>query len=233
MLALFPVYRLIAWARDNDHVGIERKIEGLQQEQARAHAEVVALDEKWKAEQAAERERAAQAARTRAEEAGTGRKPMTLATLFKSPPAKDGKDAAPPRGKDAPARDGKDAGAREPAAKEAPRAPSGGQAHAPRPAGRARRRARGEAHVRQAAGRASGEARCPASPPGRRAPRSASSPARFAGKVGTIAEMEGARAARVHLGLLSTRLDIGQLKLLDAGAAKAAASAEAAPRKAP
>jgi hypothetical protein len=37
----------------------------------------------------------------------------------------------------------------------------------------------------------------------------------------------------VHLGLLSTRLDIAQLKLLDGGAAKAAASAEAAPRKAP
>jgi hypothetical protein len=240
VLALFPVYRLIAWSRDNDHLGIEREIAGLQKEQARAHAEVVALDEKWKAEQAAERERATQAARARAEEAGAGRRPVTLATLFKSAPAKDGKDAAPRPAKDAGPRDAgpKDAGprdatpprdARPPVAKPRPPAREGqrsrpddgphGRAAAPTFATKpsadvaARRDASGEATWEKGAkvGILSGP---------------------FAGKVGTIAEMEGARSARVLLGLLSTRLDIAQLKLLDAGVAKAV-TAEPAERKAP
>lgn len=72
VLALFPVYRLIAWSRDNDRVGMDRQIEGQKQEQAKNHAEVVALKEKWKADQAAERERATQAARARARRPAAG-----------------------------------------------------------------------------------------------------------------------------------------------------------------
>jgi hypothetical protein len=223
VLALFPVYQLIAWSRDNDHVGIERELEGLQREQARAHAEVVALDEKWKAEQAAERERATLAARARAEEAGAGRRPVTLATLFKSTPAKDTRDTGvrlePRQGKDAAPRDGKDAGKREPP-RDA-RQPLQVKARAAAPTFAkppadvaARREGSGEPTWEKGAkvGILSGP---------------------FAGKVGTIAEMEGARSARVLLGLLSTRLDIAQLKLLDVGAAKAASSPETAARKAP
>lgn len=58
----------------------------------------------------------------------------------------------------------------------------------------------------------------------------------FAGKVGTIAEMEGTKSARVLLGLLSTRLELTNLTLLDAAAVAAqtaAASAEPPLRKAP
>lgn len=213
VLALLPVYRLIAWSRDNDHVGIERAIEGLQKEQARAHAEVVALDEKWRAEQAAERERATQAARARAEEAGAGRKAVTLATLFKSLPAKDAKDGA---AREAPAREPP----RAPPAKTRPAATEGGPANRPSPA----------------------QAKPAADPPPRREAHGEptwekgakvgilSGP--FAGKVGTIAEVEGGRSARVLLGLLSARLDLAQLKLLDAAALKAAPEPTPA-RKAP
>ena len=59
----------------------------------------------------------------------------------------------------------------------------------------------------------------------------------FAGKVGTIAEMEGTKSARVLLGLLSARLDISNLTLLEATApsAKAPSAPEGAAlvRKAP
>ena len=55
----------------------------------------------------------------------------------------------------------------------------------------------------------------------------------FAGKVGTIAEMEGTKSARVLLGLLSTRLDLSNLTLLDATGAAAKAPPEATLPKAP
>ena len=257
VLALLPVYRLIAWSRDNDHIGIDRTIEGLHEAQAKTHAEVLALDEQWKAEQAAERERATQAARARAEEAGPGRRPVTLATLFKSAPAKDV--------------------AREPAARPAPGGPS--RAEAPRGARDAQRPA--AAPARQAGPDGGRDGGRPGAKPAQRPrdarqslPRAGGSDAAshhkvtfamrglpdaapkrdggeptwekgarvgilngpFAGKVGTIAEMEGTRSARVLLGLLSARLDLSNLTLLDAsGGPKAAPGpvAEAAARKAP
>ncbi len=256
VLALFPVYRLIAWSRDNDHIGIEREIAGLQKEQARAHAEVVALDEKWKAEQAAERERATQAARARAEEAGAGRRPMTLATLFKSLPAKDvkdGKDAPPPRpAREAapPPRGPAEGGARTspggaPEGAKRPEAPRDVRQAVPRGASHGPGRGRPGAHDGAPAQRPTFATKPAADVAARR--ESSAEPTwekgakvgilsgPFAGKVGTIAEMEGARSARVLLGLLSTRLDLTALKLLDAGAAaKAAASpTETIARKAP
>jgi hypothetical protein len=244
VLALFPVYRLIAWSRDNDHIGIDREIEGRKQEQARAHAEVVALDEKWKADQARERERAAEAARARAEEAG-GRRPVTLATLFKSAPGKEGKDTGPkevprapsPTGAATPG-PGRGAPPRE-AQASGPRAERPSGPHEGRPAhGKGR-----PAHEGVPAQKPTFASKPAADVAARR--ESSGEPAwekgakvgilsgPFAGKVGTIAEMEGARSARVLLGLLSTRLDIAQLRLLDAGAAKPAAAPETAARKAP
>lgn len=263
VLALLPVYRLIAWSRDNDHIGIERTIEGLHEEQARAHAEVVALDEKWKAEQAAQRERATQAARARAEEAGPGRRPVTLATLFKSSPSKDPpKDVAkepvardvrpaPPRA-DAPKGEAKDNGPPLPR----PGAPArengrgggreggrdAGRPVGPRPAPKPRtggHDAPGHNKVTfsmRGLPDASPKREAGGEPTWEKGARVGILHGPFAGKVGTIAEMEGARSARVLLGLLSARLDISSLTLLDAGAAAkfaAGASAEAAPRKAP
>lgn len=247
VLALFPVYRLIAWSRDNDHIGIEREIAGLQKEQARAHAEVVALDEKWKAEQAAERERATQAARARAEEAGAGRRPMTLATLFKSLPAKDGKDgkdvpppkpareAAPmPRGPAEggarPAQGGAPEGVKRP---EGPRGASHGPGRG-RPGGHDGAPAQKPTFATKPAADVAARRESSAEPTWEKGAKVGILSGPFAGKVGTIAEMEGARSARVLLGLLSTRLDITALKLLDAGAAaKAAASSTETARKAP
>ncbi|MBK8259694.1 MAG: hypothetical protein IPK82_44430 [Polyangiaceae bacterium] len=188
-LALFPVYRLIAWSHDNDHVGIDRKMEGFHKEQEAAHAAALAAGEKWKAEQAAERERAALAARARAEESGAGRKAVTLANLFKSQPAKEAprvqapaKEAKPPRAEPRPK-----------PAKEAPKPAAN------KPASEVYTKREG------------------AEPTWERGAKVGIVAGPFAGKVGTIAEMEGARSARVLLGLLTTRLDISQLKLLDAG----------------
>ncbi len=263
VLALFPVYRLIAWSRDNDRIGVEGEIEDRKAEQAKNHAEVVALDEKWKADQAAERERAAQAARARAEEAGPARRAVTLANLFKSSPVKEPAREAPKEAKEPPkepvreAREGaRDVGraegrdARQAAAPEA-RARGG----ADRPAGpRDAGRDRGGAAKGRGASQPSGTH---AKPTFASRPAHFGAPKRdasgepswekgarvgilsgpFAGKVGTIAEMEGTKAARVLLGLLSTRLDLSNLTLLDAAAAAAAKTAgappEAALRKAP
>jgi len=271
VLALFPVYRLIAWSRDNDHIGIEHEIEGLQREHARTHAEVVALEEKWKADKAAAREQAAQAARARAEEAGAGRRPVTLATLFKSATPRE---AAPREG--AP---------RDPSAKEAARAPAreavpAREAAPARVGPRDTAPARNGEPVRDAAARdqapardgaAKGQPPRVAAPRGRPAghdagaahkPTFATKPSvdahpkrdpsaeltwekgakvgilsgPFAGKVGTIAEMEGTRSARVLLGLLSTRLELAHLTLLTEGAAAKLAAGPiegAAARKAP
>jgi hypothetical protein len=218
VLALFPLYRLIAWSPDNDRIGVDRAIEGQKQEQARAHAEVVALDEKWKAEQAAERERAAQAARARAEESGAGRRPVTLANLFKSLPAKE-----------APAKEAPREPARAEAPREtAPRPPPKERAPAPRP--------RGPAPAPQNkptfASRPAPEAARSGESAWEKGAKVGILTGPFAGKVGTIAEMEGTRSARVLLGLLSARLDVASLTLLDASGAPRPA-AEAALRKAP
>ncbi len=227
VLALFPVYRLIAWSRDNDRIGVEGEIEDRKAEQAKTHAEVVALDEKWKAEQAAERERAALAARARAEEAGPARRAVTLANLFKSSPAKEPareplKEAARDAIQDAPREAAKQA-ARE--AKEPPRKIAKEpvrEAREPRNGGRDRA--------------APPKARPAGEPSWEKGARVGIVTGPFAGKVGTIAEMEGTKSARVLLGLLSTRLDLSNLTLLDAaGAAVKAAGAppEATLPKAP
>ena len=91
LVALAPVYLLIAWSPDNDHIHLETRLASLADERARAHAEAEAETEKWRAERAAEAERL----RTQAKERSTPLTPPvrpTLATLFKARKA-----AAPPK----------------------------------------------------------------------------------------------------------------------------------------
>ncbi|MFO0588654.1 MAG: hypothetical protein U0441_13980 [Polyangiaceae bacterium] len=253
-LALFPVYRLIAWSRDNDRIGVDGVIEDRKAEQARSHAEAVARDERWKAEQAAERERATQAARARAEEAGAGRRPVTLANLFKAAPVKEPPKEAPREPAKEPAREPMKAAPREHARDARP--PSS-QADS-KPRGAPDRAASSRDNGRDRGGPPKGRGGVPSGSQAR--PTFASRPAHFAapkregelawekgarvgiisgpfaGKVGTIAEMEGTKSARVLLGLLSARLDVTNLTLLESTAppVKTQSAPEgAAARKAP
>ncbi len=282
VLALLPVYQLIAWSRDNDHVGIDRAIEGLQEAQAKVHAEATARGEKWKAEQAEARERAAVSARARAEEAGTGRKGVTLATLFKSATPKEAPRAITPEGA-APLEGGgrpKGRGAPKGTETKAPwprpdgglppqapvmRAdasvtadPGDGSRHGPKvphaatpgpqgprvggaaPLGAPPRNGRSTGPSRPGEGQRSRSDAGPnhkvtfamrplpdatpkrdpgAEPTWEKGAKVGIVTGPFAGKVGTIAEMEGNKSARVHLGLLSARLEISNLTLLDASGA--------------
>src|SRR5262249_6502417 len=42
LVALSPIYQLVAWSRDNDHVALDRKLEGIERERAQTHAEIEA-----------------------------------------------------------------------------------------------------------------------------------------------------------------------------------------------
>ncbi len=63
LVALAPIYRLVAWSRENDHIALDRRLEGIEQERARTHAELEAENERWRAEQTAARERSMEQAR--------------------------------------------------------------------------------------------------------------------------------------------------------------------------
>jgi hypothetical protein len=66
IVALAPIYRLVAWSRDNDRITLDRRIETIGEERARAHAAAEAETERWRAEQAEARARSAELARERA-----------------------------------------------------------------------------------------------------------------------------------------------------------------------
>ncbi|EYF05558.1 KOW motif-containing protein [Chondromyces apiculatus] len=83
LAALSPIYRLVAWSRENDHLALDSRLEGIEQERARTHAELEAENERWRAEQTAARERSMEQARVRLDEALPARRP-TLETLFRS-----------------------------------------------------------------------------------------------------------------------------------------------------
>lgn len=223
--ALAPIYRLIAWSRENDHIALDRRIEGLEQEKARTHAEALAENERWRAQQEAQRERSQKEAQARLEEAARrsdaagfrgapppGKRP-TLDALFKPKGAAAGarheahgghreakRDAAGPKQPDL-----------KPSAHTQPKeAPAESRASAPAPSGAIEK----GATVRVLSGA-------------------------FARKVGVVAELDGRGGARVLLGLLSTRLDMSDLELAPEDrerrepttSSKAPTAAAAAPRK--
>jgi sRNA-binding protein len=179
IVALAPIYRLVAWSRDNDHIALDRRLEGAMQERARAHAELEAENERWRAERAAEVERLREQAKARTEEQRQGAAPRraTLATLFK--PRVEPRHAPA----DEPARDAVSQHAPDPAPTAPPPAPRG-------PA------------ISSSGGALEKGARVAV----------ASGP--FAGKVGVVSELDGRGGARVLLGLLSTRVQVGELVLV-------------------
>jgi hypothetical protein len=190
IVALGPVYQLIAWSRGNDHVALDRRIESAEQERARAHAEVEAQTERWRAEQEEARRRSQAEARARGEErrgmltppapAASGARP-SLANLFKEKES------------------------RAPAAQRTPPPPRAEVAEkaaaAPAPA---------------ASPAVAPPAAPPAAPPGK-VPIERGTKVRvlagpFAEKVGVVGELDGRGGARVLLGLLSTRVEIASLE---------------------
>jgi hypothetical protein len=201
LVALAPIYRLVAWSKGNDHIALERRLEGMEQERARAHAQVMAENEKWLAERALERERSIEQARARKDEgrgALEGRKP-TLASLFGEPAGRPKTD--PPRhrsgsgsGDGGRSRGGSGARAGREALDRA--GDSFGQAKEAREATRAssaRAVVQGVAAIDKGA---------------RVRVRSGA----FVDKIGVVSELDGRGGARVMLGLLSSRFELGELE---------------------
>jgi hypothetical protein len=190
IIALAPIYRLVAWSRENDHIALDRRIQSAEEERAKAHAEAEAQTEKWKAEQAEARRKSQEEARARADEqrrAAPARRP-SLDSLFAKPAPKPAAEARPaPK----PARTVEEPRAADPAPKPAaPPIANGGAAAADKPGGLEK-----GARVRVRSGP-------------------------FADKVGVIGELDGRGGARVLLGLLSTRLDLADLEPVVEGRAE-------------
>ena len=186
IIALAPIYRLVAWSRENDHIALDRRMESVVEERARAHAAAEAKTERWRAEQAEARQKAAEQARPRV--VVNGGEPRRGPVPLPRRPSLDALfSGLPPRAQ----RPGKD---------EAP-APAPAQLRVPE---RAPRRPRRRAPRRP-----------PGPPPPAELEKGSkvcvlSGP--FAGKVGVLGELDGRGGARVLLGLLSTRLDLTALE---------------------
>ncbi|WP_437676448.1 hypothetical protein [Sorangium sp. So ce131] len=222
IVALAPIYRLVAWSRANDHIALDRKLEGIEQERARAHAELEAENERWRSEQARARERSMEQARARGDErveaALPARRP-TLATLFKSTSGPGGGRGEPRPGPKhagdvgAPVRRAQHADADQHAKADAPQRPSA------EPAQRAQRAPSGEPDA--AAKAATEPAKGGVIEKGSRV-RVRRGP--FGDKVGVVSELDGRGGARVLLGLLSTRLELDDLELVIDGKERPALS---------
>jgi hypothetical protein len=205
IIALAPIYHLVAWSRENDHIALDRRMESVEQERARAHAAAEAQTERWRVEQAEARQKAAEQARPRValhdgeprRGAASPRRP-SLDALF---------SGLPPRG------------AVTTGAPRAPQTPRGSVTTAaiePQPT------AAIEPQPSQPT--AATEARPPPSPAQPPPPaelekgskvRVLSGP--FADKIGVIGDLDARGGARVLLGLLSTRLDLAELELVVEG----------------
>lgn len=213
LIALAPIYQLVSWSRQNDRIALDRRLEGIEQKRAQTHAEVEAQTEKWRAEQAAAREKSQSEARARGEaEAGrnfspgvgrgTPRRP-SLDSLFKSgsgPAAdrdrRDVRDSEPK--KSAPAQSNKTREQTESTPRPRPVAPveSGGDASA-------------------TSVRTSGQtALAPTPTTLEKGARVRVLRGAFADKVGVVNELDGKGGARVMLGLLSTRIDTADLEVV-------------------
>ncbi len=209
IVALAPLYRLVAWSRENDRIALDRRIESAEQERAHAHAEAEAQTERWRTEQAEARRSAAEQAR--------GRVGDRTAAL-----------GAPPRPARRPSTSGFDGGS-------APKPPPRGGGSAPEsPVPGAPRKASLETLFTPKVSPSTAPSSSPKPPAvepearplpsGDRAFTGAPPPilekgvkvrvlsGAFADKVGVIGELDGRGGARVLLGLLSTRLDVADLE---------------------
>ncbi len=202
LIALAPIYELVAWSRKNDHIALDRRLEGIERERAKTHAEVEAQNEKWRADQAEKRERSLADARARGENEGNRGAPMSGFAHGGRPPfggvggrkpSLDNlfKPSTKPEGE----RDGRRGKPEEPKVPVA------------QPAERERVVAPKVPVAAVVAGPAVMEK-------GARV-RVLQGP--FADKVGVVAELDGRGGARVLLGLLSTRIEASDLEVVPEG----------------
>ena len=188
-LALAPIYRLVAWSQENDHIALDRRLEGARLERERTHAEAQAETQRWQAERAAARERSIEEARARQDRlrhdalADPKRRP-TLSTLF-------ARGAAPAASRPSPDGNGRRRGA------PADRSHAGSESGPDVGAARSASAAVGSPHT-----------------PGiiEKGSRVRVLAGAFAEKLGVVNELDGRGGARVLLGLLSTRLDLVDLE---------------------
>lgn len=218
LIALAPIYKLVSWSQQNDRIALDRRLEGIEQQRARTHAEVEAQTEKWRAEQAAARERSLSEARARGENEpprhhGPGpvrsapRRP-SLDSLFK-----------PGSG---PAGDRERREVRESEPKKAPAAPPS----------KPRDQAEGTPRPRPVAPVDTSSHTAPVRTIGQTSGTNAAAPSpatvekgarvrvlrgAFADKIGVVSELDGRGAARVMLGLLSARIDVSDLDVVPEG----------------
>ncbi|MDI1477436.1 hypothetical protein [Polyangium sp. y55x31] len=221
LLALAPIYTLVAWSRQNDHIALDRRLEGIERERARTHAEVSAQTEKWQAEQAAARERSLAEAKARGEAEGPrasslpfghGARPghgaprrPSLDTLFKP-----GSKAEGDRDRDR--RGGRPQEAKASQAPAAPREREREREHTPAPS---RVTPAPTAPTPAPAAASSTSAAPPATMEKGARVRVLSGP--FVDKIGVVGELDGRGGARVLLGLLSTRIEVTDLALVPEG----------------
>jgi sRNA-binding protein len=209
LVALAPIYRLVAWSRDNDRVALDRRLEGVEKERARAHAEAHAETERWRTEQEESRRRSQEQALVRADEArrsppiSSTRRP-SLSTLFGgksgSPPSSQRPRFEPPPSSGAPRVEAVVATATATAI-----------AIEERPAIVAVAAAVTTSPVAAAAIHAT-----PSRPTSTAMEKGAKVRVRsgpFVDKIGVIGELDSRGGARVLLGLLSTRLELHDLEL--------------------
>jgi hypothetical protein len=222
LVALGPIYKLVAWSRDNDRIALDRRLEGVEQARARTHAEAEAQNERWRSEQAEARKRSLEQASARSDEvrrpAAPARRPTapsrrpSLDALFtfgsaraaaaasREPPSEPRQPFArrsePPLASAKPVAPAESASTRSTPSLSvaAEPAPSHAQPLEPQPAREARPLAPSSTVMERGA-----RVRVRSGP--------------FADKVGVIGELDGRGGARVLLGLLSTRLDLGELEL--------------------
>lgn len=212
LIALAPIYVLVSWSRQNDHIALDSRLEGVERERARTHAEVEAQTEKWRAEQAAARERSLSEARARGETDHArhhapgfarggpgGPRRVSLDSLFKPGSATSGdrerrevRDSEPTKPATSSVTPGRDQSETTPrprpviAAEHAPDVPSRVASQTAAPTAPALATLEKGARVRVLCGP-------------------------FADKVGVVSELDGRGGARVMLGLLSTRIDTSDL----------------------
>ncbi|MFO0755996.1 MAG: hypothetical protein U0359_05875 [Byssovorax sp.] len=210
LVALAPLYKLVAWSRDNDRIALDRRLAGVEDERARAHAEAEAQNERWRAEQAEARRRSAEQAAARSEEARSStplsppappaRKP-SLDTLFTHGSARAALAAG-----------AREATVREAVAEARTLRPSRGEPVASPVAIKAALLTTPASPAGSTGGSTSHGARSPSSGALEKGARVRVLSGPFADKIGVIGELDGRGGARVLLGLLSTRVDLGELE---------------------
>ncbi len=213
LVALAPVYKHVAWWPEDDPAGMVAKLEAIREEQTRTLAERQAEQERQKAELERQRREANERSRERTRERidySANRPRPGLGSLFKSDSSSSTSPKSTHRHSPLPAKDS--------SRQLSPSHPRPAQPAEQQQQQRRRRPAR-EAVEGAASEHDEHAPKKPAS--GDSSPDALEKGAKvmvlagpFSGKVGVISELDGRGGARVLLGLLSTRVTLGELEAI-------------------